>query len=57
MDFQKFLVEEIDKLIDEMSSTAGAPGYETPKAFGGTKKARKKNSEVFGLKTVRDLEK
>ena len=48
----KSLVEEIieDEDLDEITTTAGAPGYMTPMAFTGggpskeTKKKRKKNS-------------
>ena len=45
---------------NEVSTSAGAPGYMTPKAVDGPgqnhKSFRKKNGEQFGLKTIRDLE-
>tara|TARA_R110000765_G_scaffold281686_1_gene378961 strand:+ start:17 stop:316 length:300 start_codon:yes stop_codon:yes gene_type:complete len=43
----KSLTEEIldEEDLEEMTSTSGAPGYNTPKAFGKTSKKKKKNLE------------
>lgn len=49
------LVEELlsaDKKVDETSTTAATPGYDTPNAFTGKKagneKRRKRSATVFG---------
>ena len=53
----KSLVEEIveEEDLDEITTTAGAPGYMTPNAFKGKKKKKKKKKVNEALEK-KDLE-
>ena len=43
---KKLTLELLDEeSLEEITTTAGAPGYSTPKAFGKTSKKKKKNLE------------
>lgn len=52
------LIDEINKIIDEMTTTGDAAGFDTPKAFSsmapGAEKKRKNNGAVLGYTLVAD---
>jgi len=50
--------EEEDADLEEMSTTAGVPGYQTPRAFSKSgKEDEKENAEQFGMKKSASSEK
>ena len=55
----KSLTEEIldEEDLDEITTTAGAPGYMTPFAFKGKKKKKKKVDEALENKDLKQITK
>lgn len=52
------LMNEIDELLDEMTTTGDAAGFDTPNAFSsmapGAERKRKNNAAVLGYTLVAD---
>jgi hypothetical protein len=52
------LMNEIDEILDEMTTTGDAAGFDTPNAFSsmapGAEKHRKNNGAVLGYTLVAD---
>lgn len=52
------LINEIEEILDEMTTTGDAAGFDTPKAFSsmapGAEKLRKNNGAVLGYTLVAD---
>ena len=52
---RSIIINAIREVLEEMSTTAGAPGYQTPFAFnkGNSKDRATKQAEKLGYKTVK----